>query len=184
MLIVSALMLPVMIVRFYIGWWQMLFVDLPLMIASFFSISAFYLVAERELNRKTWKRSIFFLPSLLAAGVALAVINTRGVLEALFGIKSGFVRTAKYAIGASGVNAVEPRYRRKSGWLPFIELAIGTYFLFTIYWAIDTMNYLALPFLSLFVSGYYWAAFATLYQEYSLRLRWQRERRIQLESAR
>ncbi|RPI11805.1 MAG: glycosyltransferase, partial [Acidobacteriales bacterium] len=183
MLVVSALMLPVMIVRFYIGWWQMLFVDLPLMIASFFSISAFYLIAERELSRKTWKRSIFLLPSLLAAGVALAVINTRAVLEALLGIKSSFVRTAKYAIGTSGAGAGQEKYRRKSGWLPYIELAIGTYFLFTIYWAIDSMNYLALPFLTLFVSGYYWAAFATLYQEHSMRLRWQRERRVQLKTA-
>ncbi len=184
MLVVSGLMLPVMIVRFYIGWWQMLFVDLPLMIASFFSISVFYLVAQRELSRKTWKRSIFLLPSLLAAGVALAVINTRAVLEALFGIRSSFVRTAKYAIGASGAAAAEPRYRRRSGWLPYIELAMGTYFLFTIYWAIDTMNYLALPFMALFASGYYWAALATLYQENVMRLRWHRERRIQLESAR
>ena len=180
MLVVSALMVPVMIVRFYIGWWQMLLVDLPLMIASFFSISAFYLMAERELNRKTWKRSIFLMPSLLAAGVALALINARAVMEALFGIQTGFVRTAK----SGGASAGQAKYRRKSGWLPFIELAIGTYFLFTMYWAIDSRNYLALPFLALFVSGYYWAAIATLYQEHSMRLRWQRERRMQLETAR
>jgi hypothetical protein len=159
-------------------------VDLPLMITSFFSISAFYLVAERELNRKTWKRSIFLMPSLLAAGVALALINTRAVLEALFGVQSGFVRTAKYAIGSPGVSAGQAKYRRKSGWLPYIELAIGTYFLSTMYWAIGSQNYLALPFLALFVSGYYWAAIATLYQEHSMRLRWQRERRMQLETAR
>jgi cellulose synthase/poly-beta-1,6-N-acetylglucosamine synthase-like glycosyltransferase len=54
MIVVSALMLPVMIVRFYIGWWQMVFVDLPLIIASFFSIAAFYLMAQHELHPKTW----------------------------------------------------------------------------------------------------------------------------------
>ncbi len=35
MLIISALMLPVMIVRFYMGWLQMVLIDLPLIIASF-----------------------------------------------------------------------------------------------------------------------------------------------------
>ena len=35
-------------------------------------------------------------------------------------------------------------------------------------------EYLALPFLVLFVAGYYWAAIATLYQEYRLRLNWQK----------
>ena len=49
MIVVSALMLPVMIVRFYMGWFQMLTIDLPLIIASFWSISAFYVMAQHEL---------------------------------------------------------------------------------------------------------------------------------------
>jgi len=184
MMVVSALMVPVMIVRFYIGWWQMVLIDLPLIVASFLSLSAFYLMAQRELRPKTWKRSIFMIPALLAVGVGLAVINTRAVLEALLGIKSGFVRTAKYAISGGQALVEDTQYRRKSGWLPFIEIGIGTYFLYTIYWAINSLNYMALPFLALFVSGYYWAAFATLYQEYRMRLRWQRQRRMQVEAAR
>jgi cellulose synthase/poly-beta-1,6-N-acetylglucosamine synthase-like glycosyltransferase len=47
MVVVSALMLPVMIVRFYMGWMQWLFVDAPLIIASFWSITAFYVMAWR-----------------------------------------------------------------------------------------------------------------------------------------
>ena len=49
MIVVSALMLPVMIVRFYMGVWQMVLLDLPLIVASFWSISAFYVIAQREL---------------------------------------------------------------------------------------------------------------------------------------
>ena len=93
MILVSALMLPVMIVRFYMGVWQMMVLDFPLIVASFWSISAFYLVAQRELHPRTWKRTIFFLPMLMAVGVGLTLINTRAVLEALVGVKSGFVRT-------------------------------------------------------------------------------------------
>ena len=52
MLVMSALMLPVMIVRFYMGVFQMLTMDLPLIIASFCSIWAFYLMAQRELYRR------------------------------------------------------------------------------------------------------------------------------------
>jgi cellulose synthase/poly-beta-1,6-N-acetylglucosamine synthase-like glycosyltransferase len=184
MMVVSALMLPVMIVRFYIGWWQIALVDFPLIVASFLSISAFYLMAEHELDRKKWKRYIFMLPALLAVGVALAVINTRAVLEALLGIKSSFVRTAKYAIAGDRVSIGETKYRRKSGWLPFIELGIGTYFLVMVFWAIESYNFLALPFLILFVTGYYWAAFATLSQEYRQRLRLQRQHSLQVQSAR
>ena len=70
-------MLPVMIVRFYMGLFQMLIVDLPLIVASFWSISAFYVMAQRELYPKNWKRAIVLLPALMAAGVALTMINTR-----------------------------------------------------------------------------------------------------------
>jgi hypothetical protein len=178
MVVVSALMLPVMIVRFYMGWLQMVLIDFPLVIASFCSIAAFYLLAQRELQPKTWWRSIAFLPMLMAAGVALTISNTRAVLEAILGVQTSFARTAKYAIGSGQVKVAASAYRPRSGWLPYIELAIGTYFLCMVAFAIDTLNYLSLPFLMLFVCGYYWAGFSTLYQEYRDRVQWQRARRL------
>ena len=39
----------------------------------------------------------------------------------------------------------------------------------------------AVPFLMLFVAGYWWAGFTTLYQEYQGKLQWQRERAPALE---
>jgi len=182
--VVCALMLPVMIVRFYMGWMQMLLLDLPLIVACFCSISAFYVIAQRELYPRNWIRSAFLLPPLLAVGVALTVINTRAVMEALFGVQSGFVRTAKYAIGNRHQKLQARKYRRKSGWLPWIELAIGTYFLVMAGFAIETYNFFSLPFLLLFVAGYYWAGMATLLQEYRDRFRDSRRRRLELETAR
>jgi hypothetical protein len=178
MILVSMLMLPVMIVRFYMGLFQMVTIDLPLIIASFWSISAFYLYAQRELYPRQWWRSIAFLPMLMAAGVALTVSNAKGVIEALLGIKSAFARTAKYAIGAEKMKVAQAAYRRKSGWLPWIELAIGAYFVLMIDFAIDTLNFFAIPFLLLFVCGYWWAGFTTLYQEFKDRLEWQRARKF------
>src|SRR5579862_2653344 len=152
MIVVSALMLPVMIVRFYMGVWQMVFLDLPLIAASFWSVSAFYVVAYRELFPKTWKRSLFLLPMLIAVGIGLTVINTRAVLEALFGVKTSFVRTPKFAIEGKLVDLQYKKYRNKSGWLPYIEIAIGCYFVAMVVFAIDTYNYLSIPFLMMFVS--------------------------------
>jgi len=184
MMAVSALMLPVMIVRFYMGIWQMVLIDLPLIAASFWSISAFYVVAHRELYPKNWKRSLFLLPMLIAVGIGLTVVNTRAVLEAVFGIRSSFVRTAKYAVGDRPVNLRNKKYRRKSGFLPYIELAIGGYFVAMIAFAIDTNNFFSIPFLVLFVFGYLWAALSTLYQEHQGRLEWLRQRRLELKTAR
>lgn len=178
MIVVSMLLLPVMIVRFYMGVFQMFLIDLPLIIASFWSISAFYLYAQRELYPKTWWKSIAFMPMLMAAGVALTVSNSKGVMEALFGIQSAFARTAKYAVGTQKVKIQPTAYRRRSGWLPYIELAIGTYFIGMIDFAIETYNFFAIPFLLLFVCGYYWAGFSTLYEEYRGKLEWQRAKKL------
>jgi hypothetical protein len=177
MIVVSALMLPVMIVRFYMGVWEMALIDLPLIVASFWSISAFYVVAQRELHPKTWRRSVMLLPILMAVGVGLTIINTRAVLEALFGVQTAFARTPKYAICDRPVNLEVKKYRRRSGWLPYAEIAVGTYFLAMIGFAVDTYNFFAIPFLALFVFGYYWAGFGTLIQEYQGRLRWLKQQK-------
>ena len=180
MIVVSALMLPVMIVRFYMGVWQMVVIDLPLIAASFWSISAFYVIAQRELHPKNWKRTILMLPMLMAVGVGLTIINTRAVFEALFGVETAFARTAKYAIGDRPVNLEVKKYRRRSGWLPYLEIAVGTYFAAMVIFAIETYNFFSIPFLALFVFGYYWAGFGTLYQEYQGRLRWLKQQRLAL----
>jgi len=169
-----------MIVRFYMGWMQMVFLDLPLIIASFWSISLFYVIAQRELYPRHWKRSILMLPLLMAVGVGLTIINTRAVLEALFGVQTSFARTPKYAIGDRPVNLEVKKYRRRSGWLPYAEIAVGSYFVGMMVFAVQTYNFLSLPFLFLFVAGYYWAGFGTLYQEHQGRLRWLKQRRLEL----
>jgi len=178
MIIVSVLALPVMIVRFYMGVFQMALIDFPLIVASFWSLSAFYLYAQKELYPKTWWKSFAFLPMLMAAGVALTVSNSKGVIEALLGIRSSFARTPKYAIGTQKVKLKTSTYRRRSGWLPWVEIAIGSYFVYMVEFAIETYNFLAIPFLLLFVCGYWWAGFTTLYEEYRGKLEWQRARKL------
>lgn len=179
MLVVSALMLPVMIVRFYMGWMQMLLLDLPLIVAAFWSIAAFYLVAQRELHPKTWKRSIVLLPFLMAAGVMITLSNARAVLEALLGYKTAFARTPKFAIGDNRkIKLAGLRYKSGMGWLPLVEIATGTAFVAMMAYAIETYNFFALPFLSLFVMGYYWAGFAKLWADLQGRLEFARAQRL------
>jgi hypothetical protein len=166
------------------GWFHMLVIDLPLIIASFWSISLFYVVAQREIYPRTWKRSILFLPALMAAGVALTIINAKAVFEALIGHETAFARTAKYAIGSSEkVKLANVEYRRRSGWLPYLEILAGTFFLGMVYYAIDSWNYAAIPFLLLFVAGYYWAAGTTLWDEYQGKLAFERARALAAEEA-
>jgi len=137
-------------------------------------------VAQRELYPKTWKRSLLMLPMLMAVGVGLTIINARAVLEALFGIQTAFARTPKYAIGDRPVKLEAKKYRRRSGWLPYIEIGMGLYFVGMIAYAIESYNFLSIPFLALFVFGYFWAGFITLYEEHQGRLEFLRQRELAL----
>ncbi len=164
MCVLSVLLLPAMIIRFYQGWFQMLYIDIPLFLASTFSISSFYLVSQRELFPRTWLRTFIYLPFLMALGIGLTVTNTRAVLEALVGKKTAFARTPKYRVETKKDKVRAKNYRKRLGWVPWLELAIGTYFAFTVYYAVDNENYLTIPFLVLFVVGYWYTGLLSLLQ--------------------
>src|ERR1700758_2182801 len=162
MVVLSVLLLPAMIIRFYQGWFQMLYIDLPLFMASTFSISSFYLVSQRELFPKTWPRALLYLPFLMALGIGLTVTNTRAVLEALLGKQSAFARTPKYRVENKKDKIRAGSYRRRLGWVPWIELLIGSYFALTVYYAMENENYITVPFLILFVIGYWYTGLMSL----------------------
>jgi len=164
MIVMSALLLPAMIVRSYQGWFQMLIFDVPLFTASTASIAVFYLMAERELFPKTWWKTIFYLPFLMALGIGLTVTNTKAVMEALFGIKSAFVRTPKYRVAKKGEKSQAAKYRKRLKLTPWIELLIGGFFALAIVFIIIRHNYLTVPFLILFVMGYWYTGLMSLLQ--------------------
>ncbi len=164
MVLMTALLIPAMIVRFYQGWFQMLLVDFPLFAASTLSIAIFYLVSQRELFPRTWWKTFLYLPILMALGIGLTVTNTKAVMEALFGIKSAFARTPKYSVNKKGEKSKAMKYRKRLLLTPWIELAIGTYFLLAIAYTFLNHNYFTVPFLVLFVLGYYYTGFMSLLQ--------------------
>jgi len=164
MIVLSVLLLPAMIIRFYQGWFQMLYIDLPLFLASTFSISSFYLVSQRELFPRRWPRTLVYLPFLMALGIGLTVTNTRAVLEALIGRQSAFARTPKYRVESKKDKVRFSNYRRRLGWVPWVELLIGCYFAVTVYYAVENENYITVPFLVLFVVGYWYTGFMSLFE--------------------
>jgi cellulose synthase/poly-beta-1,6-N-acetylglucosamine synthase-like glycosyltransferase len=164
MVVMTALLIPSMICRFYQGWFQMLLIDFPLFTASTLSIAVFYLYSERELFPKTWKKSILYMPILMALGIGLTVTNSKAVMEALLGIKSGFVRTPKYRVAKKGEKSHAAKYRKRLKLAPWIELALGTYFFLAIVYTFMNQNYFTAPFLILFVVGYWYTGLMSLLQ--------------------
>ena len=164
MIVLSTLLMPAMIIRSYQGWTQMMLIDFPLFMASTMSVSSFYLVSQKELYPDRWYRTIIYLPCLMALGVGLTITNTVAVMEAFFGVKSAFARTPKYSVRKKGQKSQASKYRKRLGIVPIIELGIGCYFAFTVWYAITSENYFTVPFLLLFVFGYWYTGLLSLFQ--------------------
>ncbi len=164
MVIMTVLLMPAMVCRFYQGWFQMLLIDFPLFTASTFSIAVFYLASERELFPKTWMKTVYYLPLLMAVGIGLTVTNSKAVMEAIFGIKSAFVRTPKYRVAKKGEKSQAAKYRKRLKLAPWIEIVLGAYFFLAILYTFSNHNYFTAPFLILFVIGFWYTGFMSLLQ--------------------
>lgn len=165
MVLFSLILLPAIIVRFYQGWFQMLYLDLPLFLASTCTVSGFYIVSQRELYPRDWYKRAVYLPFLMAMGIGLTVTNAKAVMEALLGIESSFVRTPKYRVERSDHGWERKKYvRRRTGWIPAIELLLAGYFAYTTAYSLSVQNYLVAPFLVLFMVGYSYMGTMSLLQ--------------------
>jgi len=164
MIVLSTLLMPAMIIRSFGGWFQMLLIDLPLFLASTFSISSFYLVSQKELFPQRWPRTFLYLPFLMAMGIGLTLTNTRAVIEALLGVKSSFMRTPKYRVQSKADKVLGQKYRRRLKLVPWLELLVGTYFVLMCLYAFTSGNYWTIPFLLLFVLGYWYTGLMSLLQ--------------------
>uniref|UniRef100_E6QHN9 Glycosyl transferase, family 2 n=1 Tax=mine drainage metagenome TaxID=410659 RepID=E6QHN9_9ZZZZ len=164
MVVMTALLIPAMIVRFYQGWFQMLLIDVPLFTASTLSIAIFYVLSQKELFPNNWKKTFLYLPILMALGIGLTITNTKAVMEALLGIKSAFARTPKYSVAKKGEKSKAGKYRKRLLWTPWIELAVGTYFAAAIVYTFANNNFFTAPFLLLFVLGYWYTGLMSLLQ--------------------
>src|SRR6185437_3001345 len=134
-------------------------------------ISGFYLAAQRALYLTRWKRTILYMPFVMAVGIGLSVRNAKAVLEAILGVQSEFARTPKYNIAGHDGTYRKKIYRNRAGWMPFIEVGLGLYFCATIVYAIQNENYATVPFLLLFVWGYLYTGLMSLGQAYLERFR-------------
>jgi cellulose synthase/poly-beta-1,6-N-acetylglucosamine synthase-like glycosyltransferase len=166
MSVLSILMFPAMWVRYSMGWYEMLLIDVPLFFAATMSIANFYTVCQRELYRD-WVARLKYLPFLMAIGIGLCVNNSRAVLEALLGRASDFNRTPKYGIESAGDEWIGKKYHQSMAVQPVIELGLGFYFTATVFYALANQIYGTLPFLMLFQVGFLYTGLLSLVQQYA-----------------
>jgi len=166
MCLLSVLMFPAMVIRYNMGWYEMLLIDVPLFFAATFSVCNFYMVCQREIHRD-WRARIKYLPFLMSIGIGLSINNTRAVIEAVFNRHSDFTRTPKYRIEGEADEWISKKYRQSVAVQPLVELALGLYFTFTVFYALTNQIYGTVPFLVLFQIGFLYTGLVSIVQQYA-----------------
>jgi len=148
------LLLPAMVYRTEAGWLTLLLVDFPLFFLATISVASFYIASEKEALPQSWVSKIKYVPFVTSLGIGLCLNNAKAVVEAVFGYKTGFVRTPKYNNIGTVKQKSKNRYRVRGNILPILELSFGLYFTYTVYVAATMQAYFALPFFVLFQFGF------------------------------
>jgi len=112
-----------------------------------------YAVSQRHLY-PDWKRRMLWMPVLALLGTGLALSNTLAIGRGLLTRDRSFQRTPKFRIEQRGDPWAGNRYALPFQWITVGELLLAAYALGTIVVALVVGNYLAVPFLLLYVGGY------------------------------
>jgi cellulose synthase/poly-beta-1,6-N-acetylglucosamine synthase-like glycosyltransferase len=144
----------------------LLLLTLPMVLGRIpmaFNLTIFWLVAlgpvvafalsQRHLY-PDWKRRMLFMPVLALLGTGLALSNTVAIARGLIGRDLVFRRTPKFSVERRGDHWAGNRYALPFQWVTVGELALAAYAGVTVAAALVMGNYLAVPFLLLYVGGY------------------------------
>jgi cellulose synthase/poly-beta-1,6-N-acetylglucosamine synthase-like glycosyltransferase len=166
----------------------LLLLTLPMVLGRIpmaFNLTIFWLVAlgpfvafalsQRHLY-PDWKRRMMFMPVLALLGTGLALSNTVAIARGLFGGDLVFKRTPKFSVDSRGDRWAGNRYALPFQWVTVGELLLAAYAVVTVIAALVMGNYLAVPFLLLYVGGYAYIGLVGLHDAWA---NWQARPRLE-----
>ena len=167
MVALSLLMFPAMVIRYNMGWVEMLLIDVPLFLGATTSVCSFYAFAQRQVfGEESWQKRLRYVPGVLALGIGLSVNNAKAVIEGVLGKPSEFVRTPKLGVLAASDDWRLKRYRGLTNWVPYVELSLAFYFAAMAVYAVTHGLWGSVPFILIFQAGYLYTSTLSLIQEF------------------
>ena len=158
-------LIPAIVLRQSILPYPPIWVDAALFCFGGLSHFYFYLSAQANLGQKVWRNALL-VPLLMATTVGISRSNGRGVLDALLGRKSPFVRTPKQ--GQTTDQKHEQSFA--SSYLSklkvggeTIECVLSLCYLLALVWCVSNQIFEATPFLAIFCFGFFFAGSSSLY---------------------
>ncbi len=104
---------------------------------------------------KHWSRRLWQLPAVMGLGIGLAINNARAVVSGFFNDGGIFHRTPKYRIEGDLDGWAGKHYRLPHDMTFYLEAFFAFYFIACFIAAIRLEMWLSIPFLYLFLHGYW-----------------------------
>jgi hypothetical protein len=146
-----------------IGWDSGIFVNAFAITAGTLSFVLFYIITVREVHGKNWLAYLKYVPLAISIGAGMAVNNSKAVLEALFGKKSEFRRTPKFAVTSRSDNWRSRSYAASKEATAIVEIVFGVLFFLQTVFAVY-MGYLGwVPFLVLIQVGFLYTGLLSIF---------------------
>jgi hypothetical protein len=150
--------------------WFFATLSYPLLVLTLFCLATFgpssmYVFSQRILY-PDWKKRIRYLPFLTCLGTGIAVNNTKAILEALLGFRSGFVRTPKYGIERKGEGWHGKLYRIPFNPVSLLEMGLGVYSLIGLILFLFFGKFFIGPFLFIYSAGFFYVFILSVLHSY------------------
>lgn len=153
-LVVALLNVPLVVIKNTFDNFDIYYNAMSVFVLASISSFLFYLYSQKAIH-VDWRNRILLFPVFLAGSMGLAINNTKAVIEALIGKKSGFTRTPKYKIVSAKDDWRFKRYvQRKISSTVLFEILIAIYYIFGIGISIYYLEIAAIPFQLLFLLGF------------------------------
>jgi hypothetical protein len=103
----------------------------------------------------------------MVIGCGIAINNTRAVLEALFNIKSDFIRTPKYGVIKRGRNILVKNYSLPLQIFFISEILLSAYCFMGFMQYTSNKKFVFGPFLLMYAIGFLYVGMLSLFQKFN-----------------
>ncbi|MGB9701295.1 MAG: glycosyltransferase [Candidatus Kapaibacteriota bacterium] len=165
-IIVALLNVPIVVLKNITTSYDNFYSLMSIFVLASISTFLFYTFAQKTIHLD-WRKRLLFFPLFLAGSMGFAVNNTKAVVEALIGKKSGFVRTPKAGIigKTANVNNVM-KQKKKIHATAIFELFLALYFVVGMGISLYYLEIAALPFQFMFFLGFGSVGYLSLKEAY------------------
>jgi hypothetical protein len=117
-----------------------------------------------EINGKPRLTRFLTLGMLLILGMGISLNNSLAVMEALFGIRSSFLRTPKFNIHGDSTSLKKVDYQVPINWMTTLEILLALYALIILVLSFYLGAWRFVFWLPLYIAGFSYVAGLALYQ--------------------